>query len=1511
MNKIKNIGKIILSFIIIMVSILTAGKTYAKSGAYTKRNISGYTEFTFTDANNFKVLGLNDLGYFAYSYPDDFINTGAFKEATRNGSYFLDQLGGGNYGGIQTTRNCYWSVSRCSDHNTANFAGHATSSNMVEITSYIDLDINSSASGDNRYIATSHDLTDSNDAGHTTRGAYVKNLLSAIVATTKGIPGVYNGQPWGQNGNWDHSDGGGYASNASRIATYYYFYRLMLNDNTLNLASHYGGLNGGGKNVKSVAYGEMYGGGTAYRLGQLAAGIGVGSVQNVFSKVESYEPITSIGGGTFEAQNVEKDKDNVNENVKVFSSTTTETIVGPFKLNHTAGDVESVTVEGVTGTASDDKVLCSKSKDKDWQKIDKIPVNVDFYLKVKGNFTKKQYLNVSFKQKGSDYYKGRMVFAYNRFSWGQSMMYFAATKAEGNGNTITYRVRNVGTIKIRKRDLELKGPVDFEFKILAKDANGNEGWVKSNGDGTYTYNINVLEPNNAETFKTEKGDKDVEQLSVLYKYTIYETEILDEHYFKKDQPGYGEDPRFPDYVVGTPKEVELIGDNIECEFIFPNISRVTIRGYVWADGKGKGAEYDSIYAPTEGGIYYDKKIGGVKVYLVRKSDNKAIVETVTNNAGAYEFDREILYHDLNKYYVAFDYADLTIQDYNGKDRSGKEFIPVAYNSKNLDKIINDGSRAMMDEIKEKDADLVNKESGNGGYATTYKGTNETELATYGLWALKDKLYENYVLHDINLGIKPIYIPDYKIFEDLYYVKVRLNNHEYAYKYNEEQLELPAVPKVDVTSYNRPIYPSAIYDLKQGENTEGQIKLYAVYQMRIENSTTHDEEELYREQRLHLTSLTNEFDKSKYTLDTSLTNTEEKDTYANVKDIVVKDIPNWTETSGEGGKGIATYNLDSRPIVINPGEYVNRYIQLRVQDEEVKRILTEANNTVSETTTAKARGYHDYKRKDYSWKNMVSKEQNHKTVDEERKDTAPDLILMLGQERVLTGTVFKDNKVTTEEVLGNGQHEITEDVIENVKVEVVHGTDFENGTPTIVYVGNKGDKSKYEIKPASTTTNNKGKFTISGLMPGEYYLRLTYGDGTQIIWNPDGTKTTGRVSIGEHKSTIITSKVVRNALGYDTNKYGNEWYKYVEADNYSVAVDSLNTRAKCAEENPPKEISAGSALMDITIENTKDPYTVNGNGMQEETFGGMNFGIIEQAKQKVEIHKTITDVGMNNTPNVLFKGNPQDGDLPGVTDLDGNDDNQGSTYTRMEVASENIYGSEFTLKYNVTVRNVSDVNYYETDKKYTGWYYKFGAHSTKYSDQIRINVKDVIDCYDPVLTDSTGEKSNGKNIETVKITREGEMALAENKYETKTVRDQERIALEKYNEEYKYKEVLRVTGWKLLQNNYRNPDNSWDSVVLQFGKVLSTENDDLDYLNGAGVAEAVNSVAEEHLSNETAQFTLKFARPVELPPPSFAEAVISAPTGDNKQLMTTIYLLSAVVGLTAIAVGLVIYIKKKK
>lgn len=190
----------------------------------------------------------------------------------------------------------------------------------------------------------------------------------------------------------------------------------------------------------------------------------------------------------------------------------------------------------------------------------------------------------------------------------------------------------------------------------------------------------------------------------------------------------------------------------------------------------------------------------------------------------------------------------------------------------------------------------------------------------------------YEVEHINLGLWHKIPPTYEIQQTLEYSKILMNGYTYTYDYNSagghverdtdndtEKVEYKGSGKIDSNMvpstyqevgnniYGAKIYPSDVAYTAAKKDENGNIvdgdgmQMYVVYKITIRNSTTVHVPDVYDELKLYVTSLTNEYDSYKYSIDNT----------SHVND------SNW-----EGSEYFKLWNNVDTNIIDNPDEEKN-------------------------------------------------------------------------------------------------------------------------------------------------------------------------------------------------------------------------------------------------------------------------------------------------------------------------------------------------------------------------------------------------------------------------------------------------------------------------------------------------------------------------------------------------------------------------------------------------------------
>ena len=1049
-----------------------------------------------------------------------------------------------------------------------------------------------------------------------------------------------------------------------------------------------------------------------------------------------------------------------------------------------------------------------------------------------------------------------------------------------------------GDLEIIKQDKQTQAKLTgAEFKISVK-AEGNKSkntWLKQNNDGTYSYTSSYTD---ATAFTTNK--EGITQIKGLepQKYFIYETKAptgynitAQENYDSKNE-----------WVNCGSKDVTSGG---KVEVPLQNAKLISLEGYVWIEKPGsKANEYNDILDNGED-IITDK----VTITLRNKSNNevvasnpKIVKEKAYNGVEVlcYKFEK-IDYNKLKDYYVHFDYG-----------KNYENYITVASNFE-----VAEGSKALSDNVPDYDKDLT-------GMATTYKGSKDE--AKYGLSGLATKFYNEstYTLENINLGIKQLPETPFTVSENLAYVDVKIKGYNYRYMYGGTGAKLRAVPtvkfqsKTDKESYTRAIYPADIVYENPNDKTQ-ELQMFATYRIDVTNNTSLDIPYLYQEKTLNVTSVSNKYDTNRYELaDSNWETTKE----ANVVQMKSEYLQKQYYDDYSKANGIQ-----------NEDEKNNKYayITFKVKEDAIKGVLKVADGTIEDfPTKAIVTAYHKYTRIDSSWNNNLTKTQTHYTTEKQETDEAPYMILKQGENRTISGTVFEDkNSKDNGELVGNGIYDENENKVKGVDVALGNYNEEGKFIPTDLYqvdeTGNNILDANNERPKASMKTEEKEvdgrkeiKYSFEGVVPGEYYLQFTYGDGTQKIVDSNGNEV-GTVSSNNYKSTIVTDEI-RKAFETKYEATKATWYvgldkehnlavddieqiKKMNAGKYTLTSSILKSRADSTDSG----VTAQTPEFSIRVE---DKIETEGNAEEEypSEITDMDFGIIEIPKTRIDISKKITNIKLTlQNGQVLLEGNPATQNIAYTTDLDRKTEG-GSTYVKVELDSEYIYGGTLEIKYEIGIVNNSDLDYIEDENsKNYGYYYKYGQ-ITNDAHEKTITIEQVYDYLDPKLSyvSNDGGKVTQKDISALKKKADlsdDEAAVLE------LVKAQEDAA------GLEFAKILEITDWGNGLNSSKGSkaNNSTKTVTINANKILSSGEDDLEFINIAEVTKITTepiTLANVELSAAQSTETTAIGTTLGITPN--VKLTVTPSTGGNRSML---YFTVGTIALVVLAGGIVV-IKKK-
>lgn len=965
-------------------------------------------------------------------------------------------------------------------------------------------------------------------------------------------------------------------------------------------------------------------------------------------------------------------------------------------------------------------------------------------------------------------------------------------------------------IKLVKSEAQFdeKGGLDEKGKYIENK------WLMSNDKGTYDY-VDLThdkyltgedDPSKAGIFETDENGKIEIKGIVNGTYEIYEVKAPKGYDITK-QEGY--DPEKQWVNCG---EVNISTKENKVTYKILNKKIITkLEGFVWIDGQPKGDKYDYIYKDGSNDklLDLDKDID----VELRKVDGTLLATTKTVN-GRYEFTKtnkgeDIYYWDLINSYVLFKYDNdtyIAVDPFTGKE------LPI--NSKAQEYQIT-APKLNDQTIKDK------KDNAYPGEAVTYKSSktindykeileNNKNISSgnYSSDTLKTTPLtgyyneDNYTVEHINLGLMPKEKPTASVKTHLAYSKVNMNGFKYRYNYDEvlpgttgQQVD-PIYPteqeQVSKKYYIGKVYPSDIIAY-QAKNAD--LAVYIVYRIDIFNTTpTEGDPNLYKEERMYINDLKvtdfagefentegkkrNYFEIDTTQLDNDLDPSEQQ-----------KTISAWSEDGTLTNEAKNTINKDG----IEAGKCKSVYVQFKMKDDLLDDFI---NKKVKEITPFKTtlNAYHEYLRTDNVWDENGSVKQYegarqsnypdrneqtnkkyfvHRSIDIDEKCNNLYLKFNLPEkQRTISGTVFEDT-ATKENLngnknLGDGIYDNQENTVKTVKVDLVTKTENDTYETAKLYQLDKNDKvvrdENGNIKTGTAVvekgTEQDGTYKFEGVIPGYYYVRFTYGNGTQKIVDTN-QKEIDNVNSVEYKSTIITDGSIKNAMEAKDYKVINyvgsnmlndenkeylkkaEWYKYTKQEDinnftrYSTAVDDTKQRAdiekeayndneyKLNEKKDNKDINAYTPKTGISIENDQN---LAGNENINE-FSNFNFGIITFPKTEITPVKEITNVKLTNqVGTVMTTGNPVD-EPQYISDLS-KLSKTGTTSAKAELDPNLIHGTQLETTYKITITNNSQYDYVTVNEDGTianDNYYKYGETNDQELKGVEVTeVEDYID-----------------------------------------------------------------------------------------------------------------------------------------------------------------------------------------
>ncbi len=716
-------------------------------------------------------------------------------------------------------------------------------------------------------------------------------------------------------------------------------------------------------------------------------------------------------------------------------------------------------------------------------------------------------------------------------------------------------------------------------------------------------------------------------------------------------------------------------------------------------------------------------------------------------------------------------------------------------------------------------------------------TAKDETNTYALCTglTPENIRQNAVVEigGLNLGVEERQMPDLFVLQDMQDVQITFNDYTHTYHY-AQRFEDPAnyigenvingdntlnvavrfANKYIDNSYSREVYSADIVYNKQ-EGNEGKLKIFVTYKIQLTNESS----SLFT----NLKTLTNYYD-ARYE------NVVVRDENGNIIESQVDDSYNQN--------GLKKVNIQTN-YQIPDGQTRELTITYQLNNDAINSIL---NQDVTLDSITEVSSYSTYSDSNYSVPyagidvdsapdtvepKVVDGKVNITDTIEDDTDKAPSLILSVKEGRIVQGTVWEDSAI--EELLaqtgynkerkGNGIYESTENVVNDVKVELMTVTDTGYELAEL-YQWNSSTLEESTAR-AETTTNGQGTYEFSGVIPSKYVLRYTYGDNSVIV--DSNGNTVKNVDIDNYKSTIYRGGNKEAADAMTDYWYRGETSNVEGVQRLSDAKDTLGIMSdgtiidniiqnRNAEEDINyatavtsgglTEISADTRMFDIKLDydinlDNFSTYADSVNGQLKFIFDNIDFGIIERPRQSLIVDKQVANIQIVlPNGNDLINGDPRSQNLSGVRVLD--DD------VYIEIDNEIIQGSTLRITYEISVDNSNcEIDYNNDD------YYIYGTVPTGNADW---EIATVVDMFDYLPEDLVLQSTDGNNWERIDITEDMKDQL---------------LAGVIYDEVKGRQNIIHLAN-PIFEN--MTPGSEAVDTSMVVSKQLSTSTDDMTYEN---------------------------------------------------------------------------------
>lgn len=889
---------------------------------------------------------------------------------------------------------------------------------------------------------------------------------------------------------------------------------------------------------------------------------------------------------------------------------------------------------------------------------------------------------------------------------------------------------------------------------------------------------------------------------------------------------------------------------------------ITIDGYVWEDEKdGKESTVngtkDSDENPVEG-LQVNLHTDGNPIY----SNDPSTWTTTTDKNGHYEFEIPMGV----SYYVEFKYNGYNYQHTKYTKYKGAS-SPITSNATETEKKRDEFNNRLAEitpttsinnvKVSNKDNELKATELGNNEiYAiSAYVGGHGEEGTT--------KFSET--AHNINLGITKREIVDLALRKDVYSAKLSIKGKTQTYMYNRNDKETDdngnSYWDIKVRQSDSEYYSGYSRKVKEADyNYSGNDKLEAevTYKITVRNQSG--------VVNSGVTELVDFYDKD-YSLASVKTASGENITYS-------------TESSYTHNISIADYQKVYLKVnkKLAPGEDLIIYVTFKVNSDNSGKLQLDSDDgkgnmaeIMGYTTTYgdKAKSPNDGNTEDtyieYKTGDVVgridedSNPGNATSLDEKTfeddTDRAPYIKFEIDDsERTVSGVVWEDGRVqeVAKAVVGDGIREEGEAGVGKITVQLVN---LEDGN--VAQIWDNG------WKKATTVTDDNGNYSLSGFVPGNYYVQFIYPDGQNYKSTTFNYDEVCRGFDVENPDNLGTYKDKETSTNYSDAR---DIWGSISMKQSRIYVNNLllgDQTSGTLDDYAGKNISMKAVTGQIEVYIEKDGNDIqglSGEELRKYELKNLDFGLQERPKAQLMLTKEVKNIKVTlANGNALFDAS---GKATNVLWQDKTPYKNEDYYTnnmmkqptaranaqsiQLTMDEELMHGATIKIQYGITVRNIGEVDY--ASKSFYYLAKRDGAEAP-----VTTTVTEIIDY--PGAAGGNGsadENSTRGNLQYNSAENSG--------WEVKNASDLTNEKLVKFTTEdgneitstvlNKYKTFLihdyTGTDGELLPAIYDEDKSKTAEVTLTLTQVMTTEStsDELAYKNIAEIVKLKNGVARK-------------------------------------------------------------------